>query len=256
VYAARRRIEDLDDDLSSETPRYALVIATLMVIGIATGLALWIDLLDAYHVEPSLRQLALAGMTVLGPLLFWLVASSQRHDAELMDLAKLSFAHLAVEPRPGGHVDMVLSCSGCGGGLDASHVEGLTIRCSQCNNAMLAPASCVEHGRQSFHRKVVALRRHIVRRGNWPKIVYWTVGVVYVLTVAGIMLAHRNTTSELDLYLVVIHAFSLGMFVFWFFTVEQDGWDYLGAASGAAGFPLGAFAGLVFGYMEMIAKAP
>ena len=50
--------------------------------------------------------------------------------------------------------------------------------------------------------------------------------------------------------------FSFGMFMFWFFTVEQDGWDYLGAASGAAGFPLGALAGLIFGYMEMIAKAP
>ena len=256
VYVARGKIEDLDDDLSTEAPRYALIVATLMVIGIAVGLALWVDLLDAYHVKASFRQLVLAGTTFLGPLLFWLVASGQRFDEELMQLAKLSFAHLAAEPRPGGRSEVILSCSGCGGVLDASRVDGLTIRCAQCDTAMLAPASCVEHGRQSFHRKIVALRRHVVRRGNWPKIAYWTVGVMYVATVAGIMIAHRNATSELDLYLVVIHGFSFGMFMFWFFTVEQDGWDYLGAASGAAGFPLGALAGLIFGYMEMIAKAP
>lgn len=258
IYAARGRIEDLDEDLSTETPRYALIIATLMVVGIAAGLALWVDLLDAHHARASFKQLVLAGTTFLGPLLFWLVASSQRLDEELLALAKLSFAHLAAEPRPGGGADVILSCNGCGGVLDPSRVEGLTIRCSQCDNAMLAPASCVEHGRQSFHRKVVALRRHIVRRGNWPKIVYWVVGVVYVLTVVGIMIAHRHDGTSLETYLCVIHGYSFGMFAFWFVTLRYyDDWlDFVGAASAVIAFPLAAVMGIVLMYLELLDKAP
>jgi DNA-directed RNA polymerase subunit RPC12/RpoP len=183
IYIARGEAEELDRELTSEGAGYVNGILAAQIVGVLVSLALWVDLLRRASQSPTLMQLLVVAGALLGPALFVLIAQHFRVGAELRKLAKLSFARLEVEAQPTG-IQMHLSCSGCGGAVDASQIEGLTIRCKHCNNAMLAPARLVDAGQRRYMQQVLALRRRLSRNVFAREMSLVVLGLIYLATAA------------------------------------------------------------------------
>lgn len=225
-------------------------------IDILLSLAFWVDLLHRANQSPTLEHLTLMAGAFLGPALFGLIAHHFRVSAELRKLAKLSFARLEVEGRPTGIV-MQLSCSGCGGTVDASAVKGLTIRCKHCKNAMLAPARLVEAGQQHFMRQVLALRRRLTRNVFAREVALVVVGLAYFAIIVGVALALRGVeVDDLTGWLLVTFFYPFTLVMFWVFTHQYDGWELVGIGFAVAGFPLGPVVGLIFWYLDLHGVTP
>jgi hypothetical protein len=248
---AREEAKEFDRDFASDAAGYINVIIVLQLVGVLVALGFWVDILQRTDQTPTGLQGMIVLCSLLGPLLFWAITRHLRLDADLRECAKLAFARLEVQPHATGQ-QLLLSCSGCGGALDSMKIQGLTIRCTHCDNAMLAPASLVDEGQRRFLQKVLALRARMERKSYGREIALCVAGLAYIGTFVwsvSVMDAKLDYATQWAL-LTFVYSFSLG--IFWLFTHSSDGLDFLGAASAAIAFPLGALMFLAYIYLEVI----
>jgi hypothetical protein len=252
---AREEAAQLDRELASDGAGYVMGIIVVQVIGILVSLAFWVDLLRRAEQGPTALQLMLVAGSFLGPLMFWLIAEHLRVSAEMRKLAKLSFARLEVQTQPTG-VEMQLSCSGCGGAIDAGQVQGLTVRCTQCNNAMLAPARLVEAGQQRYLQQVLALRRRVGRKHSAQVIVLCVIGLFYLATVCAVLVNMKASTNPLTGWVVITFFYPFSLAMFYTFTHRYEGSELFWVGLAVAGFPLIPVMGQVFWYLQLIGSTP
>ena len=253
-YIARGEAEQLDRELTSEGAGYVNGILAAQVVGVLVSLALWADLLRRASESPTLMQLLVVAGAFLGPALFVMIARHFRVGAELRKLAKLSFARLEVEAQPTG-IQMHLSCSGCGGAVEASQIQGLTIRCKHCNSAMLAPARLVDAGQRRYMQQVLALRRRLSRNIFAREMSLVVLGLIY-LAIAAVAFVSIQDADPLTSYLVVIFGYPFSLVMFWVFTHRYEGSELFWVGFCVSAIPLAMAAGIVIGYLEIIAGMP
>jgi len=251
IERAREEAAQLDRELASDGAGYVNGIIAVQVIGIVVSLAFWVDLLGRAGQGPTVLQLMLVAGSFLGPLMFWLIAQHLRASAEMRKLAKLSFARLEVDVHPTG-VEMQLSCSGCGGAIDASRIQGLTVRCTQCNNAMLAPARLVDAGQQHYLQQVLALRRRVGRKHSAQVILLCVIGLFYFATVCAVVVNMKSITNPLTGWVAITFFYPFSLAMFYTFTHRYEGWELLWIGFAVAGFPLIPVMGHLFWYLQLV----
>lgn len=221
IYIARAEAEQLDRELMSEGAGYVNGILALRIVGILVSLAFWGDLLRRAGESPTIVQLTLVAGAFLGPALFGAIAHHLCTGSEFRKLAKLSFARLEVESQPTG-IEMHLSCSGCGGAVDASQMRGLIIHCKHCNNAMLAPARLVDAGARRYMQEVLALRRLLSRNVFAREMTLVVLGLAYFAMFV-LILTNIEGADALTRYLFITFAFPFSLALFWGCTYRYSG---------------------------------
>jgi hypothetical protein len=252
---AREEAKQFDREFASDAAGYITLILVLQLVGLLVALGLWFDVLARTSQTPTGLQGLLVSCSFLGPLLFWGVTQHLRLDADLRDYAKRSFARLEVQPHATGQ-QLLLSCSGCGGALDSTKIQGLSIRCTHCDNAMLAPACLVDEGQRRFLQKVLALRARLERKSYTREIVLCVAGVAYIGTFAWSVRLLGGMTSAMtnypSIWVLLMFLYSFFLVFFWFVTHKAEGLDFLGAASAVIAFPAVVVAALVLMYLEVL----
>jgi hypothetical protein len=251
IERAREEAAQLDRELASEGAGFVNGVIVVQVIGIIVSLAFWVDLLGRAEQRPTALQLMLVAGSFLGPLMFWLIAQHLRVSAEMRKLAKLSFARLEVQAHPTG-VEMQLSCSGCGGAIDAGRIQGLTVRCMQCNNAMLAPARLVDAGQQHYLQQVLALRRRVEGKHSGQVISLCVIGLFYFATVCAVLVNMQSVTNPLTGWVVITFFYPFSLAMFYAFTHRYEGWELFWVGFAVAGFPLIPVMGQFFWYLQLV----
>ena len=220
---AREEREELEYWLTSEGTGYIRFIVILQVAGTGLSLAAWMQLMAREQRSPSLLQLLLIASCFIGPLLLGVAAQNRRFNREVRKAAKLAFARLEVEQLPTG-MELHLSCPSCGGALDAARIRGLSIRCTQCKNALLAPSRLVNAGQKQLLKRAVALRRRLERGSDVRTIISVTGGLLYVGTLAWIAATPDAFSDGLTLWLTGSFMWVFGLSVIWHFSHSEDGW--------------------------------
>lgn len=248
---AREEREELERWLTSEGRGYIAFIVALQLAGLGLSLGAWLQLMDRAQRTPLPIHWLLIASCLFGPLLLWVVAQNRRFDGEVRKAAKLAFAQLEVEQQPTG-IEMHLSCSSCGGALDAARIRGLTIRCTQCKNAMLAPSRLVKAGQRNLLKRAVALRRRLGRSSDVRTAISVTGGLLYMATFAWIMLTPATFADELTGWLAASFMWIIGLSIIWNFSHSEEGWHRAGLAFIFSAIPLGVAMALVLMYLELM----
>lgn len=216
-----RTIADLESELSSEGAAWPRALAIYQFVCMLAWLVTWLALLSRYDRSLTAALLAIASSVFISPYLFWRIASGRRKDKDLRQLAKLSFAQIEAAPQPGG-AGWRLACPGCGGAVHAAQIDGLTIRCTQCNSPMLAPAQLVEEGQRHVLQQVIVLRQRLLDESNSSSLVTWAVGLVYgVVVIVGLNVAELGKGDDLAFSMVWPFLLSMSMFLYWLLTCER-----------------------------------
>lgn len=251
IERARQEALQFDREFASDAGGYINLIIVLQVVGVLVGVGLWVGILERSAQTPSGLQAMLVVGSFLGPLLFWAITQHLRLDADLRDYAKRTFARLEVQPQATGQ-QLLLSCSGCGGALDSTKIQGLSIRCAHCDNAMLAPACLVDEGQGRYLQKVLALRARLERKSHAREIVLCVAGLAYVVMFGWSIRAVDGMSSQATQFAWVMLFYSFSLVLFWFVTHKAEGLDFLGAASAVVAFPLVSFGILILLYLESL----
>ncbi|HTV18954.1 MAG TPA: hypothetical protein VMG12_09795 [Polyangiaceae bacterium] len=245
-----REVQDeFESWLTTSGVGYIKLIIVLQLTGLCLGLVAWMQLMDRAQREPTPLHWLLIASCFYGPCLLWVVAQHRRFDAEVLKAAKLSFAQLEVAEQSTG-IEMRLSCTSCGGALDAARIRGLTIRCTQCKNALLAPSRLVNAGQKSLLRKAVALRRRLQRGSDLRTAISVAGGLLYMGTFASMALARGIFADELTAWLMASFLWVFGLSIVWNFTHSHSGWERVGIAFALSAIALAGAMGQVLVYLE------
>lgn len=248
---AREEAKQLDRELASDGAGYVYLIIVLQLMGVVVGLGLWVDILQRTGQSATGLQGMLVLCSFLGPLLFWGITQHLRLDADLREYAKLAFARLEVQPHATGQ-QLLLSCSGCGGALDSTKIRGLSVHCTHCDSAMLAPGCLVDEGQRAFLQKVLALRARLERKTYSREIILCLAGLAYVVTFGWTLSAIDGRPDYPTQWVLAMLLYSASLVVFWFVTHTTEGWDFLGAASAVIAFPLVTLMYFAYVYLEVL----
>jgi len=249
---AREEARQTDRELDSEGAGYAKLIMAVQLISLLVAMGFWRDILQRTGQTPSGLQGMFLACSLLGPMLLWAIAQHLRISSELRDYAKMTFARLEVQPHATGQ-QLVLGCSGCGGAIDSTKIQGLSIRCTHCDNAMLAPAALVDEGQRSYLQQVLALRARMERKTYTREIFLCAAGLAYLLTFAWAGKDMEKISDPATLWAVVTFFFSFSIGVFWIATRSADDiWDFLAAGSFVLAFPLAMVMCFVAIYADVI----
>jgi hypothetical protein len=221
---ARGERGELELWLTTEGRAYISLIVTLQLAGLCLSLAAWLQLMARAQRAPTPLHWLLIASCFVGPILLWVVAQHRRFDVEVRKAAKLAFARLEVDQQPTG-IEMHLSCSSCGGALDATRIRGLTIRCTQCKNAMLAPSRLVKAGEKRLLKQAAALRQRLGRGSDIRTAISVAGALLYIGTFAWIMLTPAAFADDLTLWLTTAFMWVFGLSIIWNFSHSHSGWD-------------------------------
>ncbi|HTV18955.1 MAG TPA: hypothetical protein VMG12_09800 [Polyangiaceae bacterium] len=248
---AREERDELERWLTTDGVGYIKLIIGLQLAGLCLSIWVWMQLMEKVQRTPTPVHGLMVASCFFGPLLLWVVAKHRRFDAEVLKMSKLSFARLEVEQQPTG-IEMHLRCPSCGGALDVARVRGLTIRCTQCKNALLAPSRLVKAGQKQLLKQAVALRRRLERGSDMRTAISVTGALLYMGTFVLVLKAPGESNDVLTGWLATSFGWVLGLSIVWYVSHSQHGWDRLWIGSTVAAFPLASVLYEVLTYLDLM----
>ena len=220
---AREERDELERWLTTEGRGYIAFIVGLQLAGLGVSFAVWMQLMAREGRTPTHLHGLLVASCFMGPMLLWGAAQNRRFDSEVRKASKLAFARLELEQVPTG-IEMHLSCPSCGGALNAERIRGLTIRCTQCKNPLLAPSRLVKAGQRHLLKQAVALRRRLGKGSDIRTAVSVTGGLLYIGTFGWVVMTPQAFGDDLTGWLTASLFWVFGLSIIWYFSHSERGW--------------------------------